>query len=104
MRSAYVILSRLYLLKQIICINGEDVTFATKNDALSLVRDQEEVQFDVRFDPQGYAVYDNGDELRRLGLLLWHRFMGNRTDGLKYRVKYFGASQVEGKYNIIPDK
>ncbi len=46
------------LIAQILSLNNVDVTFASKSQVTQLVRGQEEIQFELRYDPQGYASYD----------------------------------------------
>ena len=63
---------------------------------MAFMREEEEVQLDLRFDAHGYATYDGGEELRRLGLVLWHDRFGGEAEEQRYAVKYLGCSRIPG--------
>ena len=50
-------------------MNGEDMRSATKVYCLDTLKMSQSVSIEVKYDPEGFAAYDAGEELRRIKAL-----------------------------------
>ncbi|EGD78743.1 hypothetical protein PTSG_01722 [Salpingoeca rosetta] len=57
--------------QQILAVNGEDVLLASKFDVQNMLRQCDTVLLEVKYDAEGFAVYDQGEELRRISFMVF---------------------------------
>ena len=50
-------------------MNGEDMRLMTKTYCLDTLKMSQSVNIEVKYDPEGFAAYDAGEELRRIKAL-----------------------------------
>eukprot|EP01147_Barroeca_monosierra_P003671 gene3671-8337_t len=81
--------------QQILAINGQDTILATKYDVHEMLLHAPSVLLEVKYDPEGFSVYDQGNELRQVSL---HAFAGSKEDEIveTHSCHYLGCTPVIG--------
>ena len=68
---------------------------ATKKHVLDVMKDADIVTIELQYDPSAFAVYDFGEELRRISLLSFGVVtQGETTES--YHVRYIGQAILDG--------
>ena len=52
--------------QQIITLNGQNLDHALKKSVMDIMKEADKLTVEVQYNPDGFAQYDNGEELSRI--------------------------------------
>ena len=64
--SYYTMINHALIYSKILSINGESTLTVTKKHVLDVLKSADMITIDLQYNPEGFAVYDDGAELKRI--------------------------------------